>query len=129
MWTEVFEALGGFDQRRRTGEDVEFVWRAQLLGFRYRPSGALVHKRLPSDLGDAARRFFAYGQGDSRLYRQFAASGMPRRGRQETLTLWRELAAGFPGVPEPVRRARWTIVLALCCGRLVGSARHRVLFT
>jgi glycosyltransferase involved in cell wall biosynthesis len=129
IWRDVFMALGGFDERRRTGEDVALVWRAQLLGYRYRPCLALVHKRFPAGLRGTARRFFAYGQGDARLYHDFASAGMPRRGREETLTLWHQLAAGFPGVPEPGRWGRWTIVLALSCGRLAGSARHGVLFT
>ena len=37
IWHDVFLALGGFEERRRTGEDVALVWRAQLLGYRYRP--------------------------------------------------------------------------------------------
>jgi glycosyltransferase involved in cell wall biosynthesis len=129
VWRDVFESLDGFDEASRTGEDIDLVWRAQLRGYRYQPSAALVHKRFPVDLRDAARRFFAYGRGDARLYRRYAAAGMPRRGRQETVNLWRHLATGSRGAPESAPRIRWTIVLALSCGRLVGSARHRVLYT
>jgi glycosyltransferase involved in cell wall biosynthesis len=128
VWADVFGALGGFDDRSRTGEDVDFVWRAQLRGYRYQASRALVHKRFPSDLRDAARRFYAYGQGDAWLYRRYGPAGMPRRSRQETLELWRQLARGFPGLPKTVRRRRWAVTVALSCGRLVGSARRGALF-
>lgn len=128
IWREVFDALGGFSEHSLS-EDVALTWDAQLRGYTFKASDALVHKRLPQDLRDAARRFFAYGRNDAWLYRCFRAAGMPRRSRQETLTLYRVLLRGFPGVPEHKRRALWVIVLALSTGRLVGSARWRVLFT
>jgi glycosyltransferase involved in cell wall biosynthesis len=129
VWADVFAAIGGFVEHSRVSEDVALVWRAQLRGYVFAASSALVHKRLPSGRCDAANRFFRYGIGDAWLYRQFAVAGMPRRSRSETVTLWKQLARGFPGVPEPRRSGVWLIVLALSCGRVVGSARYRVLFT
>ena len=129
VWVDVFNAVGGFDERTRTCEDVAFVWRAQLLGYTYRPSEALVHKRFPTEALDTARRFFGYGKGAAWLYRQFASAGMQRRSREETFGLWRQLALGFPGHPTSLRRIRWTMMMAMSCGRLVGSVRYRTLFT
>jgi glycosyltransferase involved in cell wall biosynthesis len=129
VWADVFARIGGFDERARTCEDVDFVWRAQLLGLTYRPSEALVHKRFPTGPLDAARRFFGYGKGSAWLYRRFASAGMPRRTPQETLDLWKHLARGFPGNPAPQRRMRWTMMMAMSCGRLAGSLRYRTLFT
>lgn len=128
VWAGVLAALGGFDERSRAGEDVALSWSAQLRGFAYMPSAALVHKRFPAEPLDAARRFFGYGLGDAWLYSQFAQAGMPRRDARETFQLWRALAHGFSQVPQPVRRSWWMTTLALSCGRIVGSARHRVLF-
>lgn len=129
VWADVFAALGGFDERSRAGEDVALVWKAQLAGYTYAASEALVHKRFPADLRDAAKRFFGYGLGDAWLYSQFRGAGMPRRGRDKTLETWTALATGFAGVPAELRRCWWVITMALCCGRLVGSARRRVIYT
>jgi glycosyltransferase involved in cell wall biosynthesis len=128
IWGDVFTELGGFDESSVTGEDVALVWNAQLRGYHYRASPALVHKRLPGGARDAARRFFRYGMGDAWLYRQFADSGMPRRDRVAASHLGISLINGFSTVPPPARWCRWRLTLFLTCGRLAGSARHRVLF-
>jgi glycosyltransferase involved in cell wall biosynthesis len=128
VWRDVFEALGGFEEDSRTGEDVAFAWRAQLSGYVYRTSTALVHKRLPADRLDTVKRFFRYGIGDAWLYREFVDAGMPRRSARDSWVLWRQLARGFPAAPPDRRRRLWMIVLALSLGRLAGSARYRVLF-
>jgi glycosyltransferase involved in cell wall biosynthesis len=128
IWGNVFAELGGFDESSVTGEDVALVWNAQLRGYRYRASPALVHKRLPGGARDAARRFFRYGMGDAWLYRHFADSGMPRRGRAAASQLGISLINGFSTVPPPARWCRWRLTLFLTCGRLAGSARNRVLF-
>jgi GT2 family glycosyltransferase len=129
IWREAFEALGGFDERTRTAEDVALVWSAQLKGYVYRPSAALVHKRLPSSRFVAARRFFHYGIGDAWLYRAFRMAGMPRRDSAETRQLGVALVRGFAGVSPDVRWCRWNLTLWLTGGRFVGSVRYRVLFT
>lgn len=128
IWADVFADLGGFDESSVTGEDVALVWNAQLRGYHYRASPALVHKRLPGGPRDAARRFFRYGMGDAWLYRQFADSGMPRRDRAGASQLGISLINGFSTVPPPARWCRWRLTFFLTCGRLAGSARNRVLF-
>jgi GT2 family glycosyltransferase len=129
IWADVFAGLGGFDERSLAGEDVALSWNAQLRGCVYGPSDALVHKRFPTSSRDTARRFFGYGIGDAWLYSKFAAAGMPRRDFVSTVELWRVLARGFNAMPPPAQRCRWTAAVALCCGRVAGSARHRVVFT
>jgi glycosyltransferase involved in cell wall biosynthesis len=128
MWAETFAALGGFDERSRAGEDIALVWQAQLLGYTYSPSPALVHKRLPAGPGEAARRFFGYGRGDAWLYRSFRRWGMPRRTWPEIRGVSLALINGFVTAPEEVRACRRNLMFWLTCGRLVGSLRHRVLF-
>jgi GT2 family glycosyltransferase len=129
IWAEVFAALGGFDERSLAGEDVDLTWRAQLDGYAYVPSGALIHKRFPDSAWDAARRFFGYGLGDAWLYKRFSAAGMPSRSKSETARMWRALATGFPGKPAEIRRHQWVTTLGLSVGHLVGSARHRVFYS
>jgi glycosyltransferase involved in cell wall biosynthesis len=129
VWAEVFTVLNGFDESSRTGEDVDLSWRAQLRGYTFAASPAIVHKRLPADLRDAARRFFAYGMGDAWLYRQYGRVGMPRRNPRDTLQIWGALANRFSGAPPDRRWCYWVTMLALSCGRLAGSLRRRVIFT
>jgi glycosyltransferase involved in cell wall biosynthesis len=129
IWADVFAALGGFDESSRAGEDVDLAWRAQLRGYAFAASPAVVHKRLPADLRDAARRFFTYGMGDAWLYRQYGPKGMPRRDRRDTLHIWCALAKRFSGAPPDRRRCYWVTMLALSSGRLAGSLRRRVIFT
>jgi glycosyltransferase involved in cell wall biosynthesis len=128
IWTDVFHALGGFTEDSRTCEDVALVWSAQLRGYRYSASSALVHKRLPTNRRDAARRFFHYGIGDAWLYRRFRAAGMPRRDRAEVKGVSAALLNGFAVAPESVRWCRWNLMVWLTLGRIVGSARYRVAF-
>jgi glycosyltransferase involved in cell wall biosynthesis len=128
IWTDVFHAVGGFTEESRTCEDVALVWSAQLRGYRYAASNALVHKRLPAGWRDAARRFFHYGIGDAWLYRRFRAAGMPRRDRGEVKGVSLALLNGFAVAPESVRWCRWNLMVWLTLGRLVGSVRYRVAF-
>ena len=128
IWANVFAALGGFAEDSRTGEDISLVWTAQLRGYVYAPSPALVHKRLPTDNRDAARRFFHYGLGDAWLYRRFRTHGMPRRDPAEARQLTLALLRLFAGMDPEVRRCRWNLTLWLTYGRLTGSLRHRVFF-
>jgi glycosyltransferase involved in cell wall biosynthesis len=128
IWADVLAALGGFDERSSAGEDVALVWNAQLRGYQYRASPAIVHKRLPRRPREAARRFFRYGMGDAWLYRHFADSGMPRRDRAAASQLGISLLNGFSTVPPEARWCRWRLTFFLTCGRLAGSARNRVFF-
>jgi glycosyltransferase involved in cell wall biosynthesis len=128
IWTHVFHGLGGFSEDSRTCEDVGLVWNAQLRGYRFAVSSALVHKRLPVGWRDAARRFFHYGIGDVWLYRRFRTAGMPRRDRAEMKAVGLALLNGFAVAPERVRWCRWNLMVWLTLGRLVGSARYRVAF-
>jgi glycosyltransferase involved in cell wall biosynthesis len=131
IWRDVFDALGGFDEGSLTGEDVALTWRAHQAGYRYAAAPeAVVHKRFATGLLDTALQYFAYGQGDAWLFRRFRADGMARRSRRDTYVLYRHLVGRstvlFRG--PPVDRCRWVALAAVSSGRLVGSARYRVLF-
>jgi glycosyltransferase involved in cell wall biosynthesis len=131
VWRDVFDALGGFDERRSAaGEDVSFSWRAQLRGFRLCVAeGALVHKRFPPSRLAIAPQYFRYGMGDAWLYSRFGAAGMPRRSVREALREWRAIAQGLPSLAgTPGRWGRVLQMAALACGRITGSVRYRALF-
>src|SRR5947207_12145326 len=130
VWADVFERLGGFDERMPAGEDVEFSWRAQLASCRLVVAErAVVHERLRADVGSLVRQHYRYGQAGSDLYRRFHRAGMPHSALSESLRTWSWLACAAPLVPWSARvRGRWALEAALGAGRLVGSVRHRVAF-
>ncbi len=59
---EALEAVGGFDERLRFGEDVDLVWRLIDAGFsvRYQPDSIVRHETRPT-LGGWLRQRFDYG--------------------------------------------------------------------
>jgi hypothetical protein len=130
VWADVFRRLGGFDERIRAGEDIEFSWRAQLSSHRLVVAErAVVQERLRRDVGSLARQHYAYGQAGPQLYRRFRAAGMPHPPARESLRTWGWLACAWPLLPwSPRLRGRWALEAALRAGGLVGSARNRVLF-
>ena len=129
LWSAVWRDLGGF-ATVRSGEDVDLAWRAQLAGYRLAAAdGARVHVRLRTRPRAVAHQFFIYGRGDAWLYRRYAAAGMQRRTRAETLAVWRWLVRTAPRVRSAELRCRWAQLLGLSVGRLAGSIRQRVLFT
>jgi hypothetical protein len=92
-------------------------------------SGAVINLRYRVGYWSLFRRFNCYGKGDAWLYREFAAHGMPRRSRAETIALWREVLLGMPSLRgRPERGGRWALMLGLCLGRLAGSVRRRTLY-
>lgn len=127
VWTEVWQALHGFDERFAIGgTEIEFCWRAQLAGYRmgFAP-GAVVGVRHRDSLGALARQFHRYGMAQAQLYAHFRDRGAPRSDTREALCDWwwaARSATTRRHRPEALR------VLALRAGRLRGSARHRVLF-
>jgi len=128
---EVWVRLGGFDESFRYGsDDVEFFWRAQLAGFAlgYVPD-AVMHYRLRPDLPSMACQYYDYGRSHPMLFRTFGTAGMPPSRWRTGGRSWRDLAAGLPGLAGSRRaRAVWVTRAAMCCGRVVGSVRHRVLY-
>jgi glycosyltransferase involved in cell wall biosynthesis len=130
VWKQVFEDLGGFDERRHSGEDVSFSWRAQLRGFELSVAEqALVHKRFRPTRAAIAPQYFRHGIGDAWLYSRFARAGMPRRSAREAVREWLAIARGLPSLAgTPGRWGRVLQMAALACGRVTGSVRYRSLY-
>jgi glycosyltransferase involved in cell wall biosynthesis len=131
MHRAVWETLGGFNGAFQYGsDDVEFFWRAQLAGFAlgYVPD-AVMHYRLRRDLAGMARQYYDYGRSHPRLYRAFRGAGMPRNGVRAGGRGWLELAGQLPALARSrPARAVWVTRAAMRWGRLVGSARHGVVY-
>lgn len=69
---EVFLRSGGFEERLRTAEDADLVWRLQLAGTELARGGGLCHIRVRGTLRELSRQAFAYGSVYRMLERRYA---------------------------------------------------------
>ncbi len=127
----VWEQLGGFDEEYvRGGTETEFFWRLQLAGHTLlEVPEALVHYRVRADVRAMVRQWYVWGRQSPMLYRDFRSRGM----RWQPLRSARVLAWTLALVPRGAyrdRRKRIDLYLHLAerAGRVVGSAKYRVLF-
>lgn len=124
---QVFEDVGGFDEGRCIGEDVDFCWRVQTAGHRFRfvPEGFVAYRERP-DLWSAAKRQFAFGLAAPGLYRDFSAAGAPL---PRLMWIMRDAAQLLLRAPIALvdggRRERWCVDVAGASGRFVGLVRLR----
>jgi len=125
----VFDALKGFGPHLRTGEDVDFSWRAQVAGttLHFAPH-AVVHRRWPASPAGLARQHARYATLAPRLYQDYARHGMPRSPPVRAFGDWIALALRSPELAFRTRRGRWCVHAGHRVGRLVGSLRWRVLY-
>jgi len=72
----LFEAIGGFDEKLKSGEDYDFSQRARAAGARIinDPRLAVVHEGYPKTLVGFVRREIWHGQGDFHSLRSVMAS-------------------------------------------------------
>jgi GT2 family glycosyltransferase len=130
MRREVWDAVEGFDEALVTGEDVDFSWRAQLVGLRlgFAPD-AVVAYRYRQGLRALARQQFAYAASHPALFRKFRAQGLARRHPARAPLTWARLALrSWWLLRSRHHRALWARHAARAAGRIVGSVRHRVVY-
>ena len=125
---EVFDKTGGF-RDLSTGQDLDFVWRAQLAGFplSFAPD-SLVHRRIPASFLDYSRRQFWYAKGEPLLFRNFSDDGMPRSSTLRALAKALLVGAATPLILHPRYRYLWANAASTRLGRLLGSLEHRALY-
>jgi GT2 family glycosyltransferase len=123
-----FEAVGGFDEALKGGDDLDLCWRIQLAGHPLHfEADAVVAKRGRSTVRGVWNQHFNYGVYDVALFRKFRPHGMPRR-LERALRRYAWLVAHLADVARPARRHSWTRVAAAQAGRVVGSCRQRTLY-
>lgn len=125
---EAFETIGGFDETRRVGEDVDICWRVQLAGYRFSfVSEAQVAYRERGSLAAAVARQFRFGRAAPGLYRDFAGSGAPPPGFTWVLgsTVLQLLRAPRALTGRESAR-RWIVAAGGLAGRWVGVINDRV---
>lgn len=99
---DVLEALGGFDEDLRVGEDVDLVWRAAAAGWtvRYEPS-VVVHHRNRATWAALARQRYGYGTSAAALAARHPDGAVPLEIAPWSLAAWLALVLGGP-------RGAWT---------------------
>jgi glycosyltransferase involved in cell wall biosynthesis len=125
---DTFATYGGFDEARRTGEDVDLSWRMQLDGIRMEPlADAAVASRVRNRSRAVVRQYYGYGLGDVELARDYRARGLPAQPVTAVIRSWLGLLARIPLLWKPAQRERWLHQLGRRAGRVVGSVRYRTL--
>ncbi len=126
MTRALYERLGGFDDAYTGGDDIEFVWRAQLDGVAlHEARDAIVHYRLRPTLRAHWRQCVGYGACEPHLYRKYASAGMPRRPASALLRdLW-WLATRLPFAWSRARFGAWLRRAGQQWGRFTGAVRYR----
>ncbi len=121
-----FEAVGGFDEDLRAGEDIDLCWRLQFAGFKFvTEQEAVVAKRERQTGSGSFRQGITHGRSVPHLYRKHREAGITRDLRG-ALRSWVWLVIQAPWLFDPVRRRRWLRVAGVRIGRLIGSAENRV---
>lgn len=123
---QVFLDVGGFDERMRTGEEIDLALRLRSRGVEahYEPR-ALVHYRYRADWRGHWRQAFGYGRARPVLTRRLRDAGAtterPRTGRR---LLW--LARSVPRLRDRGMRMRWLWVAGSLCGAASGRVGRLV---
>lgn len=125
---DVFDAAGGFEESMFTGEDTDFCWRVQELGYRFViRTDMVVSRRDRSGFSQVFKRFVAYGRSGPVLYKRHRTGGMKREGA-EAVKAWAWILLSAPRLVRPDFRIKWAWVAGWRVGRLSGSARQHIFF-
>jgi mycofactocin system glycosyltransferase len=91
------EAVGGFDETLRVGEDVDCIWRLAAAGWtiRYEPLAAVPH-RARRGTGAWLRQRFRYGTSAAPLARRHGAAVAPAALSAWSAVAWAAAARGLP---------------------------------
>jgi glycosyltransferase involved in cell wall biosynthesis len=128
VWTDVARRLG-WDERFRYGSsDLEFGWRAQLIGHTVAfEHNAVVQQRLRIGLLAIARQQYLFGMSGAKLARAFRGWGMPVQDNRVVVRRWRWLLRNLPDLwRSSDLRGRWIRRAAFRAGRLAGSIGYRI---
>ena len=123
-----FEDLGGFAEDLMTGEDLDLSWRSQLAGHSFvLNTEAVLARRDQQGFKSVFRRYTTYGRCGPILFRRFRSEGL-RRELVLAAKTWMWLVLSTPRLLQPEFRDHWARIAGWRTGRLMESARLRVLF-
>lgn len=97
MRTSAFDAVGGFDEQMRFGEDVDLVWRLDAAGWacRYEPASTVWHEPRRSER-DRLRQHVGYGTSAAPLALRHPRKLSPVRTNGWTASAWVLGVLGHP---------------------------------
>jgi GT2 family glycosyltransferase len=125
---DLLVAVGGFDEELRCGEDIDLCWRVQDHGVTIAfAREAVVAYRLRASPRAAFRQAVHYGADDALLFVRHRAAGASwtvRDSVREVLAAAVAIALCWRGLEARITAAAR---LGSVVGRMIGSARHRVL--
>jgi len=128
MRREVFDKVGGFDERMLVGEDIDLCWQAQLQGYEFAYAGdAVVSKRERNWFSEVYRQSFAYGRSGPMLYKRYRNRGA-KRDLLGAVKAWVWLVFSCWMLLLPERRIQLARTAGMRLGRLAGSYEQRVIF-
>jgi glycosyltransferase involved in cell wall biosynthesis len=124
-----WDAVGGFDEKMVTNEDIDLSLRLWLSGYavHFAPQ-AVLRYRYRTDARVLYRQGFAYGTYRSIVARRLRDSGRARPPRFAGWRSWILLIAWAPRLATRNGRAAWSWVAGNRLGQLNGSIRNRVLY-
>jgi glycosyltransferase involved in cell wall biosynthesis len=130
VWRHVFECVGGFSEEFSVGEDIDFSWRAQRLGFKLGvTSGAVLRLRMRESPWRFFKQQFAYGRGNSLLYARHGQFGMRRARISVASRSLLQLVRDLPRLRTSAdARARVAHIAGRRLGRIAGSVEHGTFF-
>jgi GT2 family glycosyltransferase len=129
IWTDVFKAIGGWNERYPRANDVEFSWRAQVHGYRLGfAANALSYYRHRATRRELLRQFYGWGRADAQLYRDFRANGYRHAPKSGIARTWFHLLKRIVTLRDDTAQNIWLVDVARALGRLEGSIRFRVYF-
>lgn len=105
---EAFDAVGGFDEDLRFGEDVDLVWRFEQAGWGVRyEAGVIARHHHRRRLLEIARRRWAYGTSAGPLAERHPRALAAVRASPWTLAAWLAMALGRPEVATALVSWSW----------------------
>jgi glycosyltransferase involved in cell wall biosynthesis len=126
---EVAFRAGGFDANLVKGQDVDFCWRVQELGFPLHfVLQAAVQYRYRLTFGDIFRQARGFGEAGPKLYRKHRHNGMRRRPGGEVIRFWWAPLRQVTRIRGRAELARFVFLIGFRLGMLEGCLRARVVF-
>jgi GT2 family glycosyltransferase len=123
-----FEAVHGFSEDLKVGEDIDLCWRLQLAGFRFAIApDATVRKRDVEGFGRVFSKSVTFGRSEPRLYRRYRSMGA-HRDLRGAIKGWAWLIAASPSLAHHRHRIEWARSAGIRWGRIAGSIREGVFF-
>jgi len=122
-----FEAVGGFDESLRVGEDTDLSWRLQLAGYRFVVGEGVISRRERQGTSALLRRSIQYGRCGPVLYQRYRSAGL-RAEPRAALRSWLYIVATIPRLFDPNVRWNWARIAGWRIGRVIESFRRLVFF-